>query len=162
MLCVKAALHFHHCQVVDGDISEPQLPSVVQERPWERVGIQRVGNDPPFPVHTMQLLNTLQPPPCHAVPTGGVDLMSAQKEATGGARIADCKGTTALHTAAGHGARLVPHRSFFSSSRASSCSTNPSSPKHTRLKAPSCPSMLPGCARPGVLMHAHAGANCMR
>ncbi len=43
--------------------------------------------------------------------------------------------------------RLVAHKSFFSSSRASSCSTNPSSPKHTRLKAPSCPSMLPGCTR---------------
>ena len=43
------------------------------------------------------------------------------------------------------------YKSFFSSSRASSCSTKPSSPKQTLLKAPSCPSMLPGCIATGTV-----------
>ena len=54
MLCVKTTLHFHKRQVVDGDIPEPQLASVVQEGPRERIGIQWVRNNPPLPVHTLQ------------------------------------------------------------------------------------------------------------
>ena len=55
MLCVKATFQLHQRQIIDGDISEPQPAPVVQKGPWERVGIERVRDDPPFPVHTAQV-----------------------------------------------------------------------------------------------------------
>lgn len=42
MLCVKATLQLHQCQVVYCDIPEPQPASIIQEGPGERVGVQRV------------------------------------------------------------------------------------------------------------------------
>ena len=42
MLCVEATLQLHQCEIVDGDIPEPQLAPVVQEGPREGIGIERV------------------------------------------------------------------------------------------------------------------------
>ena len=91
MLCVKGTLQLHKGQTVDGDIPEPESPSVVEEGSWEGIGVERMRDDSPLPATEVRLLSKdsgmhgpsrrLSTPHCLCEPMQGP--MQGARESTG-------------------------------------------------------------------------------